>query len=121
MKSTADKSKCKGKIYKADVTVCRTQKGFGKFVRMNEMKRLSCGGCKHCEYINAMLSNISDDYDLVCGMHIVEDGELYELCASSNSPSSAYNYDGDFDDDSRLEVKKHCSDKKKDLSENASK
>lgn len=93
---SAKKTKCSGLVYRADVSFTTTKRGFGKFIRLNKMKRLSCPGCPNCEYLEESLSEFSEDYS-VLGIDKVEDGKLYVLSSTNISLDWETGWVDDFD------------------------
>ena len=69
---------CKGKIYRANVSHCRTERGVLFSVRLNELKRLSCPGCKVCGLLDEALGDIDNDWHLI-GIEHAEHGKLYKI------------------------------------------
>jgi hypothetical protein len=72
--------KCKGLIYRARKNVFINSRGeIIDSKRMIPMKRLSCPGCRQCEFLLGDLREWIYDYPITVKPGF-EDGELYELC-----------------------------------------
>lgn len=84
--------KCKGAIYKVDVQHCRTERGILFSVRLNKMKRMSCGGCKDCGAIEDELNEIDPTIWPILDIEKCKHGELYtlEYCNISTDWETGY-------------------------------
>ena len=69
---------CKGLIFRANVSCCRTQLGIGFFVRLNLLKRKSCPGCDSCSALFEQIGEFDTTYRPI-GIESVKDGKLYQL------------------------------------------
>jgi len=76
-------STCKGRVYRADISHCRTKRGFGLFMRFNEVKRLSCPGCDDNSccvgWEDEELDEISWEHWSIIDIEKAEHGKLYRL------------------------------------------
>jgi hypothetical protein len=93
---------CQGKVFKADVGGSPTKRGFGLFIRMNEMKKLSCPGCDQCGWQSDAIQEAMCDWDAlgVVGLESVEDGKLYTLAVTN----IGYDYESGMVDEYDVEV-----------------
>jgi len=73
-----EKKSCKGNVYHARVSMCKTSTGFLFAVRLVKMKRLSCPGCEKCNGFDDR-DNFEDGYDDIQGISEAENGKLYRI------------------------------------------
>ena len=91
-----DKSKqqkCKGVVYKANRGFTKTARGFGLFVRLNKLKRLSCPGCIECRGIEEYLHEQKN----IINIENAEHNKLYTLIMTNKYINWETNLVDDYD------------------------
>jgi len=78
-------NQCKGDIFKANVSLCKTERGVLFSVRLNKMKRLSCPGCKYCGWLDDDLNELDPERFPLLGIENVEHGKLYTITTTNVS------------------------------------
>ena len=73
-----DKFKCKGLFYRAHVSNCKTKNGFGLFIRLSKLKKISCPGCQYCVWENDYLGEINNGWP-VRNIKGCQDRGIYRL------------------------------------------
>jgi hypothetical protein len=76
--------KCKGHVFKAHVSSYSTRRGVYFKTSLIKMKKLSCKGCEHCDWINDVFDEINNDWPLI-GIENVINGGLYRIVACNES------------------------------------
>ena len=87
---------CKGRVFKADVSHCRTKKGVLFCVRLNELKRKSCSGCPECGWIDDSFGELSSDWPIL-GIEKAEHGKLYRIGMTNISRDYESGWVDDYD------------------------
>ena len=77
--NTTVNSPCKGQIFKAQVSHCRTKRdGFLFSVRLVRQARLSCEGCDNCDWSFDCMGDVSPDWPII-NIAKAEHGKLYTI------------------------------------------
>ena len=67
---------CKGKVYRAEVNIYTTERGFNKTIKLRQLVKESCKGCKSCEWINYYFQ---ETIEAINNFQEIIHGKKYEL------------------------------------------
>jgi hypothetical protein len=89
------KNYCYGIVYRANVHSFITKRGVGRTVRLNKLKRFSCG-CEKCRWFEDSIGEISEDWPIL-GLESVEHGKTYTITSCNESRDFETGYIDDWD------------------------
>ena len=78
LEETAILEMCQGAVFRANVSNCLTKSGFGFFVRLNKIKKLSCPGCNKCGWQDDNFAEVNNDWPII-NIEKAEHGKLYTI------------------------------------------
>ena len=79
-KKRIEKNSCKGRYYRGRKNTFVSKKGEYYYIeKMIPLKKLSCVGCEHCDYLDDELNEFTSSGYLLPTINNIEDGGLYKL------------------------------------------